>query len=217
MFLITVLTFFLLTLDYVLMCSDEEIIDLVTPETSPSRAPADEFVPLEEMPSDVSSPEGENFMHTSGVIQSRIQHRCEMKVDALDGVAAYAAADKAKKIVVKKKRSKKRGHNWSKKGSKQSRRQHRSSCPRAPALMDNASKPTYYFTTHRIGPCRAREVTLDTNLGASIHQMIDWINSDQEIHVESQCTCPHCPYSTGDLHLQRTLLLQRMYIVHNYC
>ena len=202
------------------MCPDEEIIDLVTPETSPLRAPVDAFVPLEEMPSDVSSPEGENFMHTSEVIQSRIRHRCEQKVNALDGAAACAAVGKPKTIVVKKKRNKKRGHNWSKKGSKQSRREHRARVTSridAPALMGKDSKPKYYFTTHRIGPSRAREVALDPKLGASIHQMIDWINSDQELHVESQCTCPHCPYSTGDLLLQRSLLLQRMYLVHNYC
>ena len=221
--------FALLTLIY-LFWSDSEIIDLITPPASPPEPPVDSFVQLKEMPSDLSSPEGECFQHTTTVIRSRLMKATTTKLQQFDSHPADTTKTQNKNVEVKKRR-KFEGHGWSKKGSKSSRRKKplktvpHVTIPVAVPIVDAdyVPVPSYYFTTRRIGPApeiyasRSSEIRLPQQLGVTLAQFVDWIVAGATFdHVsESQCDCPHCPYSTGEGSLQRALCLQRLVELHN--
>ena len=90
-------------------------------------------------------------------------------------------------------------------------------------VPDAVPVPKYYFTTRRIGPSpliyasRASEVQLPHRLGATLAQFVDWIVSGATFDdiSPSHCSCPCCPYSRGDLQMQRSLCLQRLVELHN--
>ena len=71
------------------------MIDLITPPTSPPIA--NEFVRMEDMPDGLSSPEGENFMHTTAVIRSRVDARSTDKLTQLDANNKLVQVKKEKK------------------------------------------------------------------------------------------------------------------------
>ena len=104
------LVYYLFCLSYLFCFVDEEIIDLVSPPTSPQHPATDTFVKLPDMPGDVSSPEGECFAHTTQVIRSRVAAAETHKIKNLDFVAAKNVKHVKPKKHAKTKQRKFKGH-----------------------------------------------------------------------------------------------------------
>ena len=191
--------------------ADSEPIDLTisSPEEEPSLG---RFYGLDEVPGDVSDPEGELLEHTAAVIQKRIEQRSADRVaDICDIWSKSKKAEKDGKV----KRRKKRGHGWSQKGTKSTRR------AKSQYKTPEKRYDTYYFTRARVGPAyaaRCREYSLSPTVGGTVAQFLEWIRSDPKSSTldESCCSCPCCPYSTGSHLLQRQMLLRRLYQLHNF-
>ena len=204
-----------LHIDFVCLLSDSEPVDLTM--SSPERGPSlERFYGRDKVSDDVSDLEGELIEHTTAVVRERIEQRSETLIaDIWTQSKQEVTKVKEGKVKRKVKRRRKRGHDWSKKGTKASRK------ARSQYKTPDKRRDTYFFTRARVGPAyaaRCAEYSLSPTVGGTVAQFIEWIRSDPKSSTldERCCCCPCCPYSTGPHLLQRQLLLRRLYQLHKF-